>query len=142
MYESGAISRFAAKKAGLYPDDPELAMRCDELMDLSSDILNNCPGGDTPEAKKKARLDYAAGKLKVYIDLLARRLEENGGPYVSGSTLTIGDLFVEFMVVNQIKVGDFDYIDPSYIDQWPKLVAFHELVHKHEAVAAYYASKK
>ena len=141
MYESSAISRYAAKCAGLYPSDPMLALQCDELMDISSDVLNGCPGGDTPELKAAARKAYGEGKMKVLMDVLAQRLEENGGVWCSGPELTIGDLFVNFMVVGQIKAGDFDHIDPSYMDAWPTLLAFHERVKNHDVVKAYYASK-
>ena len=44
--------------------------------------------------------------MKVLMDVLTQRLEENGGVWCSGPELTIGDLFVNFMVVGQIKAGD------------------------------------
>lgn len=62
-----------AKCAGLYPSDPMLAFQCDEVMDISADALNNCPQG------AEARKEYGETKLKSFMDVLTRRLEENGG---------------------------------------------------------------
>ena len=73
--------------------------------------------------------------------LFAESLAANGGPYVSGPTLTIADLMVD-SVVGMIASGQFDYIPASYLEAWPALVAANELVKEAEVVKAYHAASE
>ena len=148
--QSVAIARFAARlgDSGLYPSDPERALIVDELMDAAQDAFSQAPtapktdAGEVDEAaKKKLREEYAAGRLKAFMHLFAESLAANGGPYVSGPTLTIADLMVD-SVVGMIASGQFDYIPASYLEQWPALVAANGLVKQAEVVKAYYAASE
>lgn len=140
--QSAAIARFAAKHgdAGLYPADPESALIVDELLDVAADAFTKTPTDKDEEKKKAAREEYAAGRLKAYMNIFNESLAANGGPYVSGKTLTIADLAVDG-VVSMITSGNFDYVDPSYADEWPALVAACALVKDSELVKSYAAAK-
>ena len=117
-------------------------------MDAAQDAFSQAPtapktdAGEVDEAaKKKLREEYASGRLKAFMTLFAESLAANGGPYVSGPTLTIADLMVD-SVVGMIASGQFDYIAASYLEQWPALVAANELVKEAEVVKAYYAASE
>mmetsp|Transcript_65514 Transcript_65514/g.207109 ORF Transcript_65514/g.207109 Transcript_65514/m.207109 type:complete len:204 (+) Transcript_65514:215-826(+) len=140
--QSAAIARFAAKHGdtGLYPTDPEAALIVDELMDVAADALTKTPTDKDEEKKKVAREEYAAGRLKAYMNIFNDSIAANGGPYVSGKTLTIADLAVDG-VVSMITSGNFDYVDKSYADEWPALVAACALIKDSELFKSYAASR-
>lgn len=137
--QSAAIARFAAKhgNAGLYPADAAAALLVDELVDIAADALGNTPSPPDAALKAVQRKEYAAGKLRSYMDAFSDALAANGGPFVSGPRLTIADLAVDG-VVGMIASGDYDHIPPGYVNEWPQLVAACRLVRNHPLAQGYY----
>lgn len=140
--QSVAMTRYAGKlgSSGLYPTDPEEAMAVDCAMDICQDALTKCPQEPDEEVKKTKREEYAAGKLKSFMDELTAIIGASGGPFVCGSKLTVADLVITFFVIDMITSGNFDYVPKTYLDAWPALAKFSETVKDHAIVKAYYAS--
>jgi glutathione S-transferase len=95
--ESNAILRFVGKLAGLYPTDPVLALRVDELLDVMEDISAalkstfTMPAGEKEEARRKLIAD--GGAVHKGFALLARR-HDNQTPFFVGGALSVADLKV------------------------------------------------
>jgi glutathione S-transferase len=141
--QSIAIARFTARlgSSGLYPTDPEAALAVDEIMDVCQDAFSKLPQDKDQDVVKAKREEYAAGKLKAFMDILAKRLDESGGPFLTGPQLTIADLVAKYFVTEPLKKGEFPHIAQEYVEQWPTLLKFDSAVENHAIVTAYQASK-
>lgn len=135
LTQCDALTRWAGKQGGLYPEDALNAFWVDEAMTTSFEALNKTPGhGLTTEEKKKAREDYANGFLSTALKVLETRIK---GPFLTGSDLTIGDLTI-VTLTDMIVEGDFDFVPPSLVsDDFPGLAAHRDLVMNHELVKDY-----
>lgn len=140
--QSIAMVRYAGKlgSSDLYPSDPEEALLVDVVMDTCQDALTKCPQDPDNDVKKAKREEYAAGKLKAYMNELAGIIKAKGGPFVLGSKLTTADLVMKYFLFDMIKSGNFDYVAPDYVDTWPELAAHGAAVDGSEIVKAYVAS--
>jgi len=141
--QSIAMARYAAKlgSSGLYPSDPEAALAADVVMDICQDALTKCPQDADAEVKKAKREEYANGRLKAYMDSLSKMIEESGGPFFCGKTLTVADLVAKYFLLDMIKSGNFDHIAPEYVDQWPLLLEVDKAIGESVIIKAYEASK-
>eukprot|EP00035_Acanthoeca_spectabilis_P036280 m.38680 g.38680 ORF g.38680 m.38680 type:complete len:197 (-) comp7871_c0_seq1:89-679(-) len=124
LSQSCALARYAGRLSGLYPEDALAALQCDEIMDISQDILTSCPQPKDAEEKKKAREEYAAGKMKMFFEFLAKRLAENGGDFLCGAKLTIADLVFSFSVLALLRMEFFDHVAANYVESFPTLHAY------------------
>eukprot|EP00238_Polyblepharides_amylifera_P006345 CAMPEP_0196581462 /NCGR_PEP_ID=MMETSP1081-20130531/33976_1 /TAXON_ID=36882 /ORGANISM="Pyramimonas amylifera, Strain CCMP720" /LENGTH=206 /DNA_ID=CAMNT_0041901699 /DNA_START=110 /DNA_END=730 /DNA_ORIENTATION=- len=134
--QSAAILRYAGKKSDLYPTDADLALSVDEIIDILADLMSKCPQDADAEVKKTKREEYAAGRMKTYFELLNTKATNSEGEFLTGSSMSIADL-VFFYTVAMIRDGMFDYVDKSYVDTWPKLVAVEKAIGSHSAVQKY-----
>jgi hypothetical protein len=104
MDHHGLPNRFVGKLSGLYPEQPMDALAVDEVMDVVQDVLTRTPQDADADVKKAKREEYAAGKLKGYMALLAHRCQStDGGPYVLGASLTIADLVLYYYVLAMLR---------------------------------------
>ena len=98
----------------LYPADPVLAYKCDEVMDLIEDIrgpfVKTFAIKDEGE-KKAARLALVSegGAMLEKISMLEARL---GGTWVNGDSLSIADIYVT------CTLADFE--QPTFLDGFPE----------------------
>lgn len=140
--QSNAISRYVAKRVGLYPEDAFEAARCDEILDAIEDISSRVVATFAmPEAEKKAtREALAAGRLGVFVDTFERMLSAAGGTYFVDERLTIADLRV-FVWARYLKSDALDHIPANYLKRAPTLSAFVDDIAAHPGVAAYYAGR-
>uniref|UniRef100_A0A7S2LT09 GST N-terminal domain-containing protein n=1 Tax=Zooxanthella nutricula TaxID=1333877 RepID=A0A7S2LT09_9DINO len=141
--QSVAMARYAGKlgSSGLYPADPEVALVVDVVMDICQDALTKCPQDPDEAVKKAKREEYAAGKLKGYMDALSKMIDDSGGPFFTGKDLTVGDLVFKYFLMDMITSGMFDHVPPEYVKSWEKLVSADEAIAKHKVVIDYEASK-
>jgi glutathione S-transferase len=96
------------------------ALRCDEIMAITQDILAKCPQGGDEAEKKAAREKYAAGPLRGYFDLMSKRL---GTQDFFTPSISIADLVVQYACCDVLRVGLFDYIPTDFVEGWPNLLA-------------------
>eukprot|EP00746_Dinoflagellata_sp_MGD_P007121 gnl/MRDRNA2_/MRDRNA2_114060_c0_seq1.p1 gnl/MRDRNA2_/MRDRNA2_114060_c0~~gnl/MRDRNA2_/MRDRNA2_114060_c0_seq1.p1 ORF type:complete len:206 (+),score=45.56 gnl/MRDRNA2_/MRDRNA2_114060_c0_seq1:74-691(+) len=136
--QTDAITRWAAKKAGLYPSDEDDALIVDEVCSTIIEVLNKTPGaGLDAEEKKKKRLEYAAGFLTTAFKQLETRLAP--GPWILGDQFTVADLMLSTLS-NMIVTGDFDHVPKEFVDAFPLAKAHNDKVLDHELVVAYSAN--
>lgn len=142
--QSNALSRYAGKKAGLYPEDEMQALYCDEVMGAAEDLTNHVGRtmGLEGDALKEAREQLVAGWLTVFLKGLERLLQRGGGEYFVDGRLTIADLKV-FSLTGWLSSGMLDHVPAEFINELaPNLVKHMKRVHGHPAVSAWYAARK
>eukprot|EP00284_Hemiselmis_tepida_P014223 CAMPEP_0174928928 /NCGR_PEP_ID=MMETSP1355-20121228/26857_1 /TAXON_ID=464990 /ORGANISM="Hemiselmis tepida, Strain CCMP443" /LENGTH=203 /DNA_ID=CAMNT_0016175111 /DNA_START=48 /DNA_END=659 /DNA_ORIENTATION=- len=143
MYtQSAALARWAGKKSTMYPKDDIEALRCDEVMAIGEDLLAKTPSSQDPAEKKRLREEFAKGFMKLKCDMLEQYCAEAGDNFVSGGKdLTIADLSIQGLC-DMVKSGNFDYVDPSYMDAYPKMLALAGRVASSDILKKYEESQK
>ena len=141
--QSDAITRYAGKLAGLYPEDPFQALLCDEVLGALEDI-NIAIGATfrmTGEELKSARQALAAGALPKYLRWLEQQLASHGGEFLADHRLTIADLKA-FVILRWLGSGKLDHIPVDLIETAaPKLQDYVSRIAKLPAIVEYYASR-
>ncbi|KAI2507742.1 glutathione transferase [Fragilaria crotonensis] len=135
--QSLALARYAAKLAGFYPADPLEALVVDEVMDTCNEILNGL-FASFPQEKKRKRLEWQEGPLTKCTNLIESRIQASGGVSVAKAP-SVADLMLKG-VVDGIKRGFFDYIDATFFDNYPGILATCDAIAKDPKVKAYYDS--
>lgn len=142
--QSGAITRYAGKLSGLYPEDAFEALLCDEIMDGVEDasIKLGATYGLSGDDLKNARTDLVNGALPKYLLWLQNQLEDHGSNYFAANRLTIADLKV-FVFVRGLNSGQLDHIPGNLVETVaPKLNAFLQHIAEIPAIAQYYSKTK
>jgi len=140
--QSDAITRYAGRLAGLYPDDALQALLCDEVMGALEDINVKIGAtfGLTGEALESARKALVAGPLPLYLSWLETQLAQHGGAYFADQRLTVADLKA-FVVLRWLVSGKLDHLPADLLDKLaPKLAAYVQRIAAIPAIAAYYAA--
>ena len=138
--QSDAITRYAGKLAGLYPEDRLQALFCDEVMGALEDINTKIVAtfGMTGDALKHARETLAADVLPRYLRWLQNQLEAHGGEFFADHRLTVADLKV-FVMLRWFSSGKLDHIPADLVEAVaPKLAAFVDRIAGTPAIAEYY----
>ena len=138
--QSDAITRYAGKLAGLYPEDPVQALYCDEVMSALEDVTIRIGNtfGLAGDALKSAREALAADLLPRYLRWLDSRLEAHGGEYLADRRLTIADLKA-FVLLGWLGSGKLDHIPTDLVDTVaPKLASYVARIAAIPAIAAWY----
>jgi prostaglandin-H2 D-isomerase / glutathione transferase len=139
--QSGAITRYVGKLAGLYPENALQALLCDEVMDALEDVNIKIAAtfGLTGDALKTARLALVGGPLPQYLQWLQQQLDSHGGVYFADNRLTIADLKV-FVNTRALNLGNLDHVPTGLVEAVvPKLNAHMQLIASIPATAQYYA---
>lgn len=141
--QSDAITRYAGRLAGLYPEDALQALLCDEVLGALEDINVKLGAtfGLTGEALESARQALVSGPLPLYLKWLEQQLEQHGGEYLVDQRLTVADLKA-FVVLRWLVSGKLDHIPADLLDaQAPKLTAYLQRIAATPAITEYYASR-
>ena len=141
--QSDAITRYAGKLAGLYPEDALQALFCDEVLGALEDIniKIGTTFGMTGDDLKNAREALATGALPKYLRWLEQQLENHGGEFFADNRLTIADLKA-FGLLSWLCSGKLDHIPGDLIETAaPKLTDYVSRIAKLPAIAQYYASR-
>jgi glutathione S-transferase len=142
--QSNALTRYAGKLAGLYPDDPVQAMYCDEAMGAVEDVTYHI--GATirlqGEALREARTKLAEGWLPTYLRGLGELLERGGGEFFADGRLTVADLKV-FGLTGWLTHGALDHVPAEIVQQTAANLVDHAArVGQAPQVVAYYAARQ
>ena len=138
--QSDAITRYAGKLAGLYPQDPYQALLCDEILAGVEDITIKVGAsfGMTGDALKEARTALVNGPLPQYLRWLQDRLTAAGGEYFADGRLTVADLKV-FVHVRGLNSGNLDHVPTDLVERAAPLLNKHlQRVATTPSIAAYY----
>lgn len=137
--QSAALLIYAAKVAGLYPEDPVQAALADQAVLFLEDMLQvlaptfRMPDG---EEKTKLRQELAAGALKDKLTMLSKLVE--GKEYIAGGKLSHADIAV-FCSLSNLKSGFLDGIPTTILDDFPALKEHRNRIASLDAISAYYA---
>lgn len=138
--QSDAITRYARKLAGLYPEDDLQALFCDEVMDALEDVNTKLGAtfGMTGDALKDAREALTAEVLPRYLRWLQHQLEAHGGEFFADHRLTVADLKT-FVILRWRRSGKLDHIPADLLETVaPKLAAFNDHIAAMPDIARYY----
>jgi glutathione S-transferase len=142
--QSNALTRYAGKLAGLYPDDPIQALYCDEAMGAVEDATFHVGGTMRMQGEelRAARTKLVEGWLPIYLRGLGELLERGGGKYFANNRLTVADLKVSGLT-GWLSHGGLDHIPSDLVQRLaPALVEHAARIAKEPQVAAYYAARK
>lgn len=152
IHQAEAILRWAGKKAGLYPSDADEALLIDEMVSTIHEALAKGPRPSsvvTKEMMPGLWKDFLEGPCKMYFDYIQKQIKgfqsdtpSEGVKFFRGSSdddLTIADLAL-YMLVNYFVNGEIPYVEASYMDSWPGILANYAAVKAHPIVQAYTAA--
>jgi len=143
VQQAEAISRWAAKKAGLYPADADEALFVDEMSATVFGALSQAPRPSsvvTTEMLPGLWDEFARGPMAIYFDYFQERLAGcEDGPFLRGADLTAADLAL-YMLVSYFVSGEISFVPTTYVRGWPKVAAHHDAVTAHPLVVAYHAA--
>ena len=141
--QSDAITRYAGKLAGMYPEDAFQALLCDEVLGALEEV-NIGIGATfrmTGDELKNARETLAAGLLSKYLRWLEHQLESHGGQFFADKRLTIADLKA-FVILRWLSSGKLDHVPVDLINRTaPKLRDYMNRIAGLPAIAQYYANR-
>ncbi|GIL57255.1 hypothetical protein Vafri_12500 [Volvox africanus] len=139
LAQSGAINRYTAKLAGLYPEDPLKAARADEADFLLVDFMDLfSPTWFLPrEEKIKAQQEILAGKGKDKLGFLSKLLGNLGEGYVAGDKLSFVDLTI-FSTLSSLVSGMYEGVPTTLLGEYPALKAFRNKIANEPGVKAFY----
>lgn len=141
--QSSAILRYAGKLTNLYPTDMYQALICDEIIDVTEDIINKIVPtlfleGD---AQKTAREQLAQEGLPKHLRYLEDKLIQQGGKYLADGKLSIADLKV-MSVVGWLNSGGLDHLPTDLVAKVaPQLNQHLQLISSNADIAKYYADR-
>lgn len=120
--QSDAILRYAGKLTGLYPECPMAAMKVDEILGGTHDLILAVMSDRSEEGTKKALEEgiprYAGALDKLYA-------ANTTGPYILGDQITIADLKLSFIACMFPKM---DSLNEKVFDEYTHLLAANKAV--------------
>lgn len=145
--QSHAIARWAARQKkpsanayALYPEeDLDAALLVDEAMSMVDSMVGFAPKDADKEVRMTKRQAYAieGGFLHIGFSILESRLRNSGGPFLLGTQLSIGDLYLKKPLTDMILDKQFEGVSPEYLDQFSAVRAHTDAVAAHPLVKEY-----
>lgn len=144
LSQSDALARYAAKLAGLYPEDNIAAAKVEEVMGVMSDFMKcvNDTGKGMEQKDKEAERKKAltTGKPAMFLKKTEAYIKANGKDgHIVGGKLTLADVSL-FCTTSFIISGFFDGVSGDVLKAYPSIQAVRKLVANIELVAAHYSS--
>jgi len=138
LAQGGAINRYCARIAGLYPSDPKQASICDmyleEIMDIFSGLFKGKNAPDT-EAKKKNWETLREKHLPTHFEFLEKLLQKSGETFLGGKAPNAADIafFAVYGVYDQAGI-EADKV----LDRYSKLKLSHLETTKIKGLQSFY----
>ena len=138
--QSVAQTRYIANLAGLYPKDPEDALRADELIDYVQELFIPLGKAFTmqDEAEKmayRAAMVAEGGDMWKWIVLLDQRLE--GRDYAVGDSLTVADIDI-FCTIQPLRSEWLEGVSPNCLDSFKNIQRHRDLIANLDQVKSKY----
>ncbi|KAF5826427.1 glutathione S-transferase, partial [Dunaliella salina] len=137
--QAGAIERYAAKLANLYPSDPLEAAQVDQaacFIDEFLPIFASTIGMSDPEAKANAQRE-ATEKFKPKLAKLNDMVEKAGSNYLAGPKLTYADI-AAFCYVSFLLSGMFAGATMEVLNAFPAVANYRKRIASLPEVKEYY----
>jgi glutathione S-transferase len=159
--QSDAMLRWAGSQgdSALYPPNAERRLKIDEMLGLCGDMdrawrpcvyLSMRPEKygypkDLDASQKGAiikalREAFLAEDLPLFASYFSAAISSSGGPFLTGSSLTIADLQC-WASLSYFTKGIADHVPTDCFAAFPVVMEYLSLVAAHPQVLAYYASK-
>merc|ERR1712137_1437380 len=122
-HQSMALLRYAGKRAGLYSEDPLVALTTDQVLDTLQDLVNTIATSiveKDAETKLAMRKKLEAETIPKAYGVLENILGDN--QFLTGESLSVADLFL-LVSCRNIRSGNLDHVSPSALDGAPKVLA-------------------
>ncbi|KXZ46904.1 hypothetical protein GPECTOR_39g398 [Gonium pectorale] len=141
LAQSGAIDRYVAKLAGLYPEDPLQAALADQAAFHMADLWDLFSPTFRLQAdeKIKARQEILATKGKEKLQQLAKLVETPSG-FVAGDKLSYGDLIVYVYLCN-LTCGFLDGVPSNLLDEYPVLKEYRNKIASLPGIKEFYEKR-
>jgi|TARA_B110001469_G_C9506776_1_gene252759 glutathione S-transferase len=139
LSQTSAMAVYAAKLAGMHPEDAWDAAKVDECISGCTDITGTVGKTfgmkDDEKATARAALIAAGGRLTLHLGGLEKICSENGGcSYAVGSTMTVADIAI-WRLVGWLSSGVIDGIPGDYVSTtFPHLAQLVTAVDAHPKV--------
>ena len=119
LSQTQAMAVYAAKLAGMHPEDVWDAAKVEECISGCTDVTGTVGATfQTPDDEKasvRAALIAADGRLTMHLGGLEKICAENGGSgYAVGSTMTVADIAI-WRLVGWLSCGVIDGIPATYV---------------------------
>ncbi|MCA9513561.1 MAG: glutathione S-transferase family protein [Myxococcales bacterium] len=144
MTQTTAMLRYVARLGAtkLYPSDPMAGFIVDSAMETVNDTLSHAlaPSFRERDMEKKLamRAELVAGPMRLCLAYLEGLLEQTGGPFFGGVTLTIADLVVG-QQLEQVLAGGLDGVTEAVLEPTPRLRELVDAYRQHPSIIAYRA---
>ncbi|KAL4226801.1 hypothetical protein ACF0H5_014780 [Mactra antiquata] len=139
LAQSQSIARFLAREFGIAGKDSWEQALVDQYMGLVDDMFKEAVKAFfESDEKKKAELQKNLGEVVFprFLGQFETALENNGGKYLVGDSLTLADLAV--VDCFDTPVQNF----PSIMDKFPKMKAHREAITGLPTIAEYLKNRK
>ena len=139
LSQTSAMAVYAAKLAGIHPEDAWDAAKVDECISGCTDVTvtvgKTFGMKDDEKASARAALIAPDGRLTLHLGGLEKICAENGGcSYAVGSTMTVADISI-WRLVGWLSSGIIDGIPVDYVSStFPHLAALVAAVDAHPKV--------
>ncbi|MEW5313933.1 MAG: hypothetical protein WDW38_005464 [Sanguina aurantia] len=143
LAQSGAINRYCAKLAKLYPEDFLEAAFVDMIVCQSDDCIEPIYATNTikdNDAKLLARAEVVKGVVSGRMTKLGEYLESLKTPFFGGSTPNFADV-ITFANNSFMQSGFLEGIPLDVLSAFPVLKAHHARMANFPAIATYYKTK-
>jgi glutathione S-transferase len=87
---------------------------------------------------KKVREDWVAADLPRYMRILTDALRKNGGPYLTGSGITLADVWW-LPRIRYLTAGVATHVPASCLEPYPEVLAWKNTMMAVPKIAAWYA---
>ena len=139
LSQTSAMAVYAAKLAGMHPEDAWDAAKVDECINGCTDVTGTVGATfgmkDDQKVSARAALIAADGRLTLHLGGLEKICSENGGcSYAVGSTMTVADIAI-WRLIGWLSSGVIDGIPGDYVSTtFPHLAALVTAVDAHPKV--------
>ena len=146
LAQARSILRFVGKATGLYPPEPLLAQRVDELMDALEDLdaaITSAGRGLPKDEQEVARLAAVSegGAVYSFLAKIDAFIQAHGsGGYAVGAEMNIASILT-FVTLGRAVGGVFFGVPPTVCDPFPNIQAVRRTVGSDPAVVAWYDAR-
>jgi glutathione S-transferase len=130
LVQSWAILRYLGRTYGYYPENADLAYKIDSTIDAVEDYFGAYFkfNFESNEEKKAIFKENWLKMIPIWVTAIEKRIEANGGKYIAGDKITIGDFALAAVGFNLL----LNEANPHYAETLP-FIKDHEILKKYKA---------
>eukprot|EP01061_Rhynchopus_euleeides_P023613 TRINITY_DN38368_c0_g1_i1.p1 TRINITY_DN38368_c0_g1~~TRINITY_DN38368_c0_g1_i1.p1 ORF type:complete len:215 (+),score=88.49 TRINITY_DN38368_c0_g1_i1:165-809(+) len=133
--------RYFGRLAGLYPEDPLMALNVDEfidnLLEIHAPLLTSMGLKGDEKRLFRESAGSPGGTVYKWVEHIDSCLA--GREYAVGDSFTLADV-AAFVILPSLRSGFFDGIPPNCLTPFENIAAHHDRIARLPKVKAYYAN--